>query len=146
MEFKEVKTPEEFIKILPVIKQDWGDNDFGGDQQVVDNFVQAVKHNYRQFAAYDGDKVIAVTGMSTVFMPVSETPRYDLIAFVVDEAYRDKGIGSSLIDYCKKIVQEEGARYLGTGAYTENYKAQAFYQKNGFKHTANFMFHDLENK
>lgn len=144
MEFREVTTREEFAKILPVIKQDWDGRDYGGDARVIDNFIQAAQFNYRQFAVYDNDKVIAVTGMLKSFMPIGDKPFYDLVAFVVDENYRGKGVGSALVAYCKEVLLKEGARYLRTGAYTQNYKAQAFYQKNGFKHTANFMFQDIQ--
>lgn len=144
MEFREITTREAYSQILPVVKQDWGDEDFGSDERVIDNFLQAIKYNYRQFAAYDGGEVVAVTGMLKSYMPVCEAPVYDLFAFVVNETHRGKGVGSQLIAHCKKVIHEEGGQYLRTCAYKENYKAQAFYQKNGFKHTANFMFCDLE--
>lgn len=142
MKFKEIKTREEFVKTLPIMKQDLGD--VNNDDEMADNFMVARDNNYQQFAALDGETVIAVIGMTKVFNPNYPGPAYDITNLVVDENNRRKGIGSEILTFCKKYVSEKGGSCLRLCAYPSNYKALAFYQKNDFKHTANFMFHDLE--
>jgi ribosomal protein S18 acetylase RimI-like enzyme len=142
MEFKEIKTREEFISKLPIINQDPGD--VKDDMTRTENFIVAVQNGYRQFAAYRDREIIAVVGMSKTYSPNYPAPACDIIYFVVDEKHRRKGIGSQCLEFCRKFASEDGASCLRLAAYAENKPVLDFYQKNGFKHTANFMFQSLD--
>ena len=57
---------------------------------------------------------------------------YGLSEFIVYEEYRNKGIGTKLLQY---VIGKYGKYDLILNVYTKNYKAISLYKKNGFKIT-----------
>ncbi len=51
----------------------------------------------------------------------------------LDDAVRGQGIGTTLIDYCKQLVRQQGACLLWLERMDTNAATIGFYQKNGFK-------------
>jgi len=63
-------------------------------------------------------------------------PFYRLMGFVIDNRYRNKGIGSYVLELViKTIYQEFGVRPIALGVHKENHGAARFYEKHGFKPT-----------
>ncbi|CUP81138.1 GNAT family N-acetyltransferase [Clostridium baratii] len=62
-------------------------------------------------------------------------------ALFVLEDYQGKGIGKSLIDYCKNLYPK-----LELSVYKENTSAVAFYRKCGFKIEKEMQCEDIPNK
>jgi len=58
---------------------------------------------------------------------------YFLDALCVDEKYRNKGVGSELIDLTKTKAQKEGYNVLSLIVFVDNINAQRMYQRNGFE-------------
>ena len=58
---------------------------------------------------------------------------YFLDALCVDEKYRNKGVGSKLIDLTKTKAQKEGCNVLSLIVFADNINAQRMYQRNGFE-------------
>ena len=76
-------------------------------------------------AAYDGDKIV---GVARLHFNSKEEAQIRYMA--VDEGYRNKGIGSKMLEKLEKIAKEEGARYVILNA-REN--AVGFYLKNRYE-------------
>ncbi|WP_335871676.1 GNAT family N-acetyltransferase [Bacillus sp. 2205SS5-2] len=82
-------------------------------------------------------------GMITVDQ--EQTPEYEYIdwqsnqeAYIfhriaVDVKGRGEGIASNLIQHAEKIAVQEGVPYMRTDTYSKNKKAQALFEKNGYK-------------
>lgn len=63
-------------------------------------------------------------------------PFYRVMGFVVDKAYRSKGLGGRILEMAIELVFEEfGKRGLALGVHKENKKAGPFYERHGFKKT-----------
>ena len=67
---------------------------------------------------------------------MKETPFYRLMGFVIDNRYRGQGIGvyvlESVINMC---YQEFGVRPIAFVCHKDNYMAEKFYVRHGFKKT-----------
>lgn len=63
-------------------------------------------------------------------------PFYRLMGFVIDNRYRNKGIGSDVLELViKTIYKEFGIRPIALGVHKDNHGAARFYEKHGFKPT-----------
>ena len=76
-------------------------------------------------AAYDEDKIV---GVARLHFNSKEEAQIRYMA--VDENYRNRGIGSKMLENLEKIAKEKGARYIILNA-REN--AVEFYLKNGYE-------------
>jgi len=70
--------------------------------------------------------------------------------FLVEEEFRERGIGTLLMKYAVKIAKERGARMLVLETQTNNVPAINFYLKFGFEligfDTAAYSNEDIEKK
>ncbi len=63
-------------------------------------------------------------------------PFYRLMGFVLDERYRNGGIGGYVLEMViANIYQEFGIRPIALGCHKDNHKAEKFYLDHGFKKT-----------
>lgn len=76
-------------------------------------------------AAYDEDKMVGVARLHFNSKEEVQT-RY----MAVEEGYRNRGIGSKMLEKLEEIAKEKGARYVMLNA-REN--AVGFYLKNGYE-------------
>jgi ribosomal protein S18 acetylase RimI-like enzyme len=53
-------------------------------------------------------------------------------ALIVDQTYRNSGLGVKLIEHVKKVAQESGYDYITLHVWDENQKGIAFYKRNHF--------------
>ena len=61
-------------------------------------------------------------------------PFYRLMGFVIDNRYRNKGIGSRILELViNAIYNEFGIRPIALGVHKDNYGAARFYEKHGLK-------------
>jgi ribosomal protein S18 acetylase RimI-like enzyme len=58
---------------------------------------------------------------------------YFIDALAVDESYREKGIGSRLMDLVKEKAKEEGFYMLSLFVFADNANARRFYERHGFE-------------
>jgi GNAT superfamily N-acetyltransferase len=90
-----------------------------------------LKCGYRMLVLYDQERPIAVTGIwvATKFY----SGRYmELDNVVVDQEYRQQGIGQELCAWAEEIALAEGCEMLMLDAYRENTVAHQFYHKQGY--------------
>lgn len=63
-------------------------------------------------------------------------PFYRLMGFVIDSRYRNRGIGSYVLETVIDAVYDEyGVRPIALGVHRDNHRAAGFYEKHGFRKT-----------
>lgn len=87
--------------------------------------------NYRQVIAVDGDRIVAVAGL-TIATKIWSGRYMDMDHVVVDREYRGMGIGKQLLAYTKRLCNQEGCQILSCDVYSENFDAQRFYMNEQF--------------
>lgn len=71
-------------------------------------------------------------------------PFYRLMGFVIDNRYRNCGIGSYVLELVIKTIYEEyGVRPIALGVHKDNHSAGRFYEKHGFKKTGTMEGNDI---
>ena len=63
-------------------------------------------------------------------------PFYRVMGFVVDQKYRNRGIGGNILENAvRQVYSEFGKRSLALGVHRDNARAGAFYKRHGFHPT-----------
>lgn len=88
-------------------------------------------HNYYQAAVYEGERCVAVSGY-WICAKLYCGKYIEVDNFVVDEAYRSKGVGQLLLNWMEQEGLAQGCETMLLDAYVENFKAHRFYYRNGF--------------
>ena len=70
-------------------------------------------------------------------------PFYRLMGFVVDRAYRSKGLGGEILEMAiAEVYKDFGKRSTALGCHKDNVRAAAFYMKHGFRPAGVFEGND----
>ena len=70
-------------------------------------------------------------------------PFYRVMGFVVDRAYRGKGIGGEILEQAITNVYEEfGRRSIALGVHRDNIRVGQFYERHGFQRTGVYEGND----
>ncbi len=70
-------------------------------------------------------------------------PFYRVMGFVVDRAYRSKGLGGEIMEMAIQLVYRDfGKRPLALGVHMANPRAGRFYERHGFRRTGVFEGND----
>lgn len=129
------------------IPEDWVDNaaylmevtDYGAEHHLIG-------HTY--LARIDGKPVsLIMIGEALVWDTdpdeMKGKPFYRVMGFVVDKAYRDKGIGGKILEKAISHVYEEfGKRSIALGVHKDNVRVRKFYERHGFKPTGVYEGND----
>ena len=60
-------------------------------------------------------------------------PFYRVMGFVVDRAYRNRGVGSAILENAiEQVFSEFGKRSIALGVHKDNVRARPFYERHGF--------------
>ena len=66
-------------------------------------------------------------------------PFYRLMGFVLDKAYRNKGLGGEILEKAiARVYEDFGKRPIALGCPKDNFRAARFYERHGFKKTGVF--------
>ena len=66
-------------------------------------------------------------------------PFYRVMGFVLDKAYRNKGIGGEILENAiAQVYSEFGERSLALGVHKDNTRVGTFYEHHGFRRTGVF--------
>jgi ribosomal protein S18 acetylase RimI-like enzyme len=106
---------------------------------IIDAQKECMKNKDHVFLVAETDDFRAIMGMATGHVG----DREDEPALVIDkegfidelcviEEFREKGVGTQLLDELIKRLYEKGAPFIGLGVAVQN-PAVAFYQKQGFQ-------------
>ena len=90
-----------------------------------------IPHNYHMVGAYENDLCIGISGY-WLGAKLYSGKYLEIDNFVIDQAHRSKGIGKLLLDRMLGEARKFGCRYVMLDAYVENFKAHAFYYREGF--------------
>lgn len=126
--FKKVLTMSEMLPQLSLIQQLTSKLTETDYRQYLK---EMIPHNYYQLLAYSDEKVIAVCGY-WIGTKIYCGKYLELDNFVVDEAFRNSGIGNEMIEWLEIEARNEHCKALMLDAYVENFKAHAFYYRTGF--------------
>ena len=88
-------------------------------------------HGYRMVAAYEGENCVGLAGIWTG-TKIYSGKYMELDNVVVAETHRSLGIGKMLCDFATALALREGVEMMMLDAYRENYRAHAFYERDGF--------------
>jgi len=70
-------------------------------------------------------------------------PFYRLLGFVIDKAYRSKGLGGEALEKAvDEVYRDFGRRSIALGCHKENIGAARFYLNHGFRRTGMFVGND----
>lgn len=86
---------------------------------------------YRMAAIFEDGACVGLTGI-WIGTKIYSGKYMELDNVVVAETHRSKGIGKLLCDYATALALEEGVEMIMLDAYRENYRAHAFYEREGF--------------
>ena len=68
---------------------------------------------------------------------MKNVPFYRLMCFVIDQRYRNHGIGGAVLEKVIELIYEEfGVRPIACGVHKDNIAAERFYLRHGFRKTA----------
>ena len=70
-------------------------------------------------------------------------PFYRIMGFVVDKAYRNKGLGGIILESAiAQVYGEFGKRSIALGVHKDNVRVGKFYERHGFKRTGVYEGND----
>ena len=123
---RRIETAAEWERALPVVRQLWSE----ADEAFVRSWFD--EPNYRPFGCYAGGELVAVAGVS--IQRVLHHARHAWIHdFVVDEAHRSAGYGTSLLDAVQSWAEALDCEYVALALRDGNEAARAFYEAKGME-------------
>lgn len=125
---REVKTKNEMLSLLPLIKQL---NPKIKKQAYAVMLDDMLAHGYRMAAVYDGEVCAGLSGF-WISTKIYSGKYVELDNVVIDKNYRSKGIGKKLCDWVLKEAKKQGCVLAMLDAYAENISAHRFYYREGF--------------
>ncbi|PEZ02168.1 GNAT family N-acetyltransferase [Bacillus sp. AFS018417] len=134
---QEVKTKQEFCKVLPVLQQLRPTLSQEEAQSLLERMKQ---ENYRLFALYnsEGEVVsLAGTAICTNFYNKKHVFIYDL---VTAEAHRSKGYGETLLSYIEGWGKENNCTCVVLTSAFPRKDAHRFYEREGYEKVS-YSFH-----
>ncbi len=70
-------------------------------------------------------------------------PFYRLMGFVIDKAFRSRGLGGEILERAiEEVYKDFGKRSIALGCHKDNVRAAEFYQRHGFNRTGTFAGND----
>jgi len=129
MKITEFKTKEEMMLAYPLICQLHGGLDKKSYEEIVDELMQ--ERNYVTIGIYDKKTLIAVASYWLVTRFYCGKSIH-IGNMVVDENYRNKGIGKKLIKYIEEKGKEFGCKKYILDSYFHNTKSHKLYFNEGF--------------
>lgn len=95
-------------------------------------------------AVVEGKKALGFTQLYPSFSSVSMKPIWILNDLFVDEKARRRGIGARLLRAARDHATKSGAVRLALSTGIENTKAQALYERGGWKRDTAFLHYEYQ--
>tara|TARA_B110000046_G_C12698423_1_gene275538 strand:- start:11 stop:439 length:429 start_codon:yes stop_codon:yes gene_type:complete len=99
---------------------------------LLERFKEMVSQNYECVGVYEADQLIGVSGLWFCTRHYSGRS-VELDHVFVDDAYRNKGLGTQFINWIETYVKSKGFQVIELNAYIDNVPSQNFYEKDGFQ-------------
>jgi GNAT superfamily N-acetyltransferase len=97
-----------------------------------ERFKEMITQNYECVGVYDADQLIGVSGLWFCTRHYSGRS-VELDHVFIDDAYRNKGLGTQFINWIETYVKTKGYQAIELNAYIDNVPSQNFYEKDGFQ-------------
>lgn len=89
--------------------------------------------HYTLFGVYSEGELIATASVTRCFDLTGDARYYyNMENFVVDEKYRNMGVGSFLLEKIEKFAEENNASYINFTSSSERTEAHRFYVNNAY--------------
>ena len=88
--------------------------------------------NFKTFVAETNGKVVGFIGLCKSYAYEKNGCYVRIVALVVNEQYRNCGIGTKLINSAEKWANDEGAFAIGLASGIQRKEAHAFYSNRGY--------------
>ena len=95
-------------------------------------FKEMVSQNYECIGVYDADELVGVSGLWFCTRHYSGRS-VELDHVFIDDAYRNKGLGTQFINWIQNYVKSKGYEAIELNAYIDNEPSQKFYESDGFQ-------------
>ena len=89
--------------------------------------------NYATFVAVSGGKVCGMIGTFICYSYEHNSPGARILALVVSEKMRGRGVGEALITAAEKDLAQKNIKRIAVNARFERTRAHEFYEKLGYK-------------
>lgn len=125
----QIFTAEEMFPFYPLVNQlqPWLKEEY-----YQSHLREMVKHNYSQVVVWENETPVGVSGI-WINYKLYCGKYLEMDNVVVDNNYRNKGIGNLLYEKALEIAINENCRVMMLDAYLENTSAHRFYERNGFE-------------
>lgn len=96
-----------------------------------ERLMEMVQQNYQCIGIYDEHTLIGICGLWF------QTRHYagrsvEVDHVIIDDAYRNMGIGKVLMDYVYKYAREKSCNWVELNSYVHNFPSHKFYYNQGF--------------
>ena len=126
--FKILNTKAEMLEHLSLIQQMY-------PKMTADSYAERLEDmiplSYKQVAVFENEICIAISGY-WVLTRLYCGKYIDVDNFIVDEAYRSKGVGKIMLNWMEEEGKRQGCRFSILDAYVENFNAHKFYFRHGY--------------
>lgn len=100
------------------------------------NLENLAKNGMLPLVAADGEKVIAMCGISAMVTVHRPAAVGRVSVMIVDEAYRGRGIGALLVTEAEKRLSKRGCRIIEVTSNMRRDRAHHFYERLGYERTS----------
>jgi GNAT superfamily N-acetyltransferase len=126
---KEINSIPEMLKYISVIRE------LGGPGVTEEGYKKELEAmipmGYGQVGIFENNECIGLSGF-WINTKLYSGKYLEMDNVVVLPAYRSRGIGKLLCDWCEQKAKENNCKVLMLDAYLENEKAHKFYEREGF--------------
>lgn len=110
-----------------------------GFEQFSEMLITMRKHKYKAIGVFEQGQMIAACGYWLGCKFYCGT-YLEIDNFVVDEAHRNRGIGTKIITWLEQEAEKQGCQCVMLDAYLTNERVHGFYEEKGF-HKLGYHFY-----
>ncbi|MFZ3589066.1 GNAT family N-acetyltransferase [Bacillus sp. DJP31] len=133
---KELKKEEEWITAYPVMNEL---RTHLSKEEYLVLLEKMVPQGYRMFALYEGEEIVALTGIIELvnFYHMKHIYVYDLIT---KQSERSKRYGEQLLSYIHDLAKEQGCHHVALSSGLQRLDAHRFYEEKMNYNKTSFSF------
>ena len=140
LKIRKLESKEEILACHHVITEMYPSLDVNDYSQQLD---QMLPHNYFQIGAYQGGDCIGISG-AWIGNKLWCGKYLEVDHIIVCSKHQSSGVGGLLLDFLKRMAQEENCASLGLDSFTHNNKSHKFFFKQGFEIKGFHFVHVLD--